>query len=89
MVPIAAQARWRHHVQSQAFLGRPVRRCSLHPERALCQQSQSAPEEFRSLRWVHNIAPWSNDGYRITPRDGHQVEVSLRQSKLPREKQEP
>ena len=41
-----------------------------------------------NLRWVQNIAPWSNDGYRVTLRDGHQVEVSRRQAKLLREKLE-
>jgi two-component system, LytTR family, response regulator len=41
-----------------------------------------------NLRWVQSIAPWSNDGYRVTLRDGHQVEVSRRQAKLLREKLE-
>lgn len=41
-----------------------------------------------NLRWVQDIAPWSNDGYRVTLRDGHQVEVSRRQAKLLREKLE-
>lgn len=41
-----------------------------------------------NLRWIQGIAPWSNDGYRVTLRDGHQVEVSRRQAKLLREKLE-
>ena len=41
-----------------------------------------------NLRWVQGIAPWHNDGYRVTLRDGHQVEVSRRQAKLLREKLE-
>lgn len=41
-----------------------------------------------NLRWVQDIQPWSNDGYRVTLRDGHQVEVSRRQAKLLREKLE-
>ena len=41
-----------------------------------------------NLRWVQGIQPWSNDGYRVTLRDGHQVEVSRRQAKLLREKLE-
>ncbi|HEY9109834.1 MAG TPA: LytTR family DNA-binding domain-containing protein [Roseateles sp.] len=41
-----------------------------------------------NLRWVQGIAPWSNDGYRVTLKDGHQVEVSRRQAKLLREKLE-
>jgi two-component system LytT family response regulator len=41
-----------------------------------------------NLRWVQGIEPWSNDGYRVTLRDGHQVEVSRRQAKLLREKLE-
>ena len=41
-----------------------------------------------NLRWIQDIQPWSNDGYRVTLRDGHQVEVSRRQAKLLREKLE-
>ena len=41
-----------------------------------------------NLRWVQDIQPWSNDGYRVTLRDGHQVEVSRRQAKLLRERLE-
>ncbi len=39
-----------------------------------------------NLRWVEDIVPWVNDGYRITLRDGHAVEVSRRQAKVLREK---
>jgi len=41
-----------------------------------------------NLRWVQAIEPWRNDGYRVTLRDGHTVEVSRRQAKLLREKLE-
>ena len=41
-----------------------------------------------NLRWVQAIAPSGSDGYRVTLRDGHQVEVSRRQAKLLREKLE-
>jgi two-component system LytT family response regulator len=41
-----------------------------------------------NLRWIQGIQPWSNDGYRVTLRDGHQVEVSRRQARLLREKLE-
>ncbi len=41
-----------------------------------------------NLRWIQTIAPSSSDGYRVTLRDGHQVEVSRRQAKLLREKLE-
>lgn len=41
-----------------------------------------------NLRWVQGIEPWRNDGYRVTLKDGHQVEVSRRQAKLLREKLE-
>lgn len=41
-----------------------------------------------NLRWVQGIAPWRNDGYRVTLRDGHEVEVSRRQAKLLRERLE-
>lgn len=41
-----------------------------------------------NLRWIQGIAPWSNEGYRVTLRDGHQVEVSRRQARLLREKLE-
>lgn len=41
-----------------------------------------------NLRWIQGIAPWHNDGYRVTLRDGHQVEVSRRQAKLLRERLE-
>lgn len=41
-----------------------------------------------NLRWIQGIEPWSNDGYRVTLRDGHRVEVSRRQAKLLREKLE-
>lgn len=41
-----------------------------------------------NLRWIQAIAPSSSDGYRVTLRDGHQVEVSRRQAKLLREKLE-
>ncbi|KQW45558.1 MULTISPECIES: LytTR family DNA-binding domain-containing protein [unclassified Roseateles] len=41
-----------------------------------------------NLRWVQAIEPWRNDGYRVTLRDGHQVEVSRRQAKLLRERLE-
>jgi len=41
-----------------------------------------------NLRWVQGIVPWVNDGYRVTLRDGHQVEVSRRQAKVLRERLE-
>jgi two-component system LytT family response regulator len=41
-----------------------------------------------NLRWVQSIVPWVNDGYRVTLRDGHTVEVSRRQGKLLRERLE-
>ncbi|MGQ3053208.1 MAG: LytR/AlgR family response regulator transcription factor [Roseateles sp.] len=41
-----------------------------------------------NLRWVRSIEPWRNDGYRVTLRDGHQVEVSRRQARLLRERLE-
>jgi two-component system LytT family response regulator len=41
-----------------------------------------------NLRWIQAIAPSSSDGYRVTLRDGHQVEVSRRQAKLLRERLE-
>lgn len=41
-----------------------------------------------NLRWIQAIAPSGSDGYRVTLRDGHQVEVSRRQAKLLREKLE-
>lgn len=41
-----------------------------------------------NLRWVQAIEPWHNEGYRVTLRDGHQVEVSRRQAKLLRERLE-
>jgi two-component system LytT family response regulator len=41
-----------------------------------------------NLRWVQDIQPWHNDGYRVTLRDGHQVEVSRRQARLLRERLE-
>jgi len=41
-----------------------------------------------NLRCIQAIAPSSSDGYRVTLRDGHQVEVSRRQAKLLREKLE-
>ena len=41
-----------------------------------------------NLRWIEAIVPWVNDGYRITLRDGHTVEVSRRQAKVLREKLE-
>jgi two-component system LytT family response regulator len=41
-----------------------------------------------NLRWIQGIQPWSNEGYRVTLRDGHQVEVSRRQARLLREKLE-
>ncbi|MBV8035621.1 LytTR family DNA-binding domain-containing protein [Roseateles sp.] len=41
-----------------------------------------------NLRWIQDIQPWSNDGYRVLLRDGHQVEVSRRQARLLREKLE-
>ncbi|MEO6277882.1 LytTR family DNA-binding domain-containing protein [Roseateles sp.] len=41
-----------------------------------------------NLRWIQGIAPSSSDGYRVTLKDGHQVEVSRRQAKLLREKLE-
>jgi two-component system LytT family response regulator len=41
-----------------------------------------------NLRWIQAIAPSTSDGYRVTLRDGHQVEVSRRQAKLLREKLE-
>lgn len=41
-----------------------------------------------NLRWIQSIAPSSSDGYRVTLRDGHQVEVSRRQARLLREKLE-
>lgn len=41
-----------------------------------------------NLRWVQGIQPWSNEGYRVSLRDGHQVEVSRRQARLLRERLE-
>ncbi|MFG6414364.1 LytR/AlgR family response regulator transcription factor [Roseateles sp. DC23W] len=41
-----------------------------------------------NLRWIQTIALSSNEGYRVTLRDGHQVEVSRRQARLLREKLE-
>jgi two-component system LytT family response regulator len=41
-----------------------------------------------NLRWVDAIVPWVNDGYRVTLRDGHVVEVSRRQAKVLRERLE-
>lgn len=41
-----------------------------------------------NLRWIQAIEPWRNDGYRVTLRDGHTVEVSRRQARLLREKLE-
>jgi len=41
-----------------------------------------------NLRWVQSIQPWHNEGYRVTLRDGHEVEVSRRQAKLLRERLE-
>lgn len=41
-----------------------------------------------NLRWVQGIEPWSNEGYRVTLRSGHRVEVSRRQAKLLRERLE-
>lgn len=41
-----------------------------------------------NLRWIQSIQPWRNDGYRVTLRDGHEVEVSRRQARLLREKLE-
>ncbi|KQV88341.1 LytTR family DNA-binding domain-containing protein [Pelomonas sp. Root1237] len=41
-----------------------------------------------NLRWIQGIQPWSNDGYRVLLRDGHQVEVSRRQARLLRERLE-
>jgi two-component system LytT family response regulator len=41
-----------------------------------------------NLRWIQAIAPSSSDGYRVTLRDGHQVEVSRRQARQLREKLE-
>lgn len=35
-----------------------------------------------NLSWVQTIEPWVNDGYRITLRDGHVVDVSRRQGKV-------
>jgi len=70
-----------------------------HP---LLQRTLSALEErldpqlfFRAsrshlinLRWVQSIQPWHNEGYRVTLRDGHEVEVSRRQAKQLRERLE-
>ena len=39
-----------------------------------------------NLRWIVAIAPGDGDGYRLTLRDGHQVDVSRRQAKVLREK---
>lgn len=41
-----------------------------------------------NLRWVQGVEPWHNEGYRVTLRDGHQVEVSRRQARLLRERLE-
>lgn len=41
-----------------------------------------------NLRWIQAIAPASNEGYRVTLRDGHLVDVSRRQAKLLRERLE-
>ncbi|MFG6439983.1 LytR/AlgR family response regulator transcription factor [Roseateles sp. LKC17W] len=38
-----------------------------------------------NLRCIQSVAPSSSEGYRVTLRDGHQVEVSRRQAKLLRE----
>ncbi|MCY4745964.1 LytTR family DNA-binding domain-containing protein [Pelomonas sp. UHG3] len=38
-----------------------------------------------NLRCIQAVAPSSSEGYRVTLRDGHQVEVSRRQAKLLRE----
>ncbi len=71
-------------------------------QRPLLQRTLSALEErldpqlfFRAsrshlinLRWIQAIEPWHNEGYRVTLRDGHQVEVSRRQGKLLRDRLE-
>lgn len=41
-----------------------------------------------NLRWIESVVPWVNDGYRVTLRDGHTVEVSRRQAKVLRERLE-
>jgi two-component system LytT family response regulator len=41
-----------------------------------------------NLRWIQSIQPWRNEGYQVTLRDGHQVEVSRRQARLLRERLE-
>jgi two-component system, LytTR family, response regulator len=41
-----------------------------------------------NLRWIQAIAPWVNDGYLVTLKDGHEVEVSRRQAKLLRDRLE-
>jgi two-component system LytT family response regulator len=41
-----------------------------------------------NLRWIDQVVPWINDGYRVTLRDGHTVEVSRRQAKVLRERLE-
>jgi two-component system LytT family response regulator len=41
-----------------------------------------------NLRFIRAIVPWVNDGYRVTLKDGHEVEVSRRQARLLRERLE-
>jgi two-component system LytT family response regulator len=41
-----------------------------------------------NLAWIEEIVPWVNDGYRLSLRDGHTIEVSRRQAKVLREKLE-
>jgi two-component system, LytTR family, response regulator len=41
-----------------------------------------------NLRFVRAIVPWVNDGYRVTLKDGHEVEVSRRQARQLRERLE-
>ena len=41
-----------------------------------------------NLRWIAEVVPWVNDGYRLKLRDGHVVEVSRRQARVLRERLE-
>lgn len=41
-----------------------------------------------NLRWVSEVTPWVTDGYKVTLRDGREVEVSRRQAKVLRERLE-
>lgn len=49
---------------------------------------RSSRSHLINLRWIQDIEPWSNEGYRVLLRDGHRVEVSRRQARLLREQLE-